>query len=253
MTLILAIWIGRVETRRSVRWLAYGALAAVIIQGLLGGLTVLYLLPTPISVAHAVLAQTFFSITIVLAYTQSKELRKRAAAPEALGDRRFLKYAAIVTGLVYIQLILGAVMRHTQSGLAIPDFPTMGGQWLPLFDSTMLASINDRLFEIGADIVEMSQVVIHMLHRIGAVLVSAGILLMLQKCRKFCWQDTEIRNLTLVVFLLLVVQFTLGVATVLSVKAPNLTSFHVVTGAALLGACILITIRAYLLPSQSHT
>src|SRR6476646_10088864 len=50
LTLVLAVWTARAEPRPSVRRLAWGALAAVITQGVLGGLTVLYLLPTPVSV-----------------------------------------------------------------------------------------------------------------------------------------------------------------------------------------------------------
>jgi heme A synthase len=64
LTVILAIWTWRRETRAWVRRLSLAALAAVILQGLLGGLTVLYLLPTPISMTHACLAQTFFCMTV---------------------------------------------------------------------------------------------------------------------------------------------------------------------------------------------
>src|SRR6185369_12971313 len=73
LTLVLAVWTARAESRASLRRLAWAALAAVIAQGVLGGLTVLYLLPTPISVTHACLAQAFFCITIALAYLTSRE------------------------------------------------------------------------------------------------------------------------------------------------------------------------------------
>src|SRR5262245_42148223 len=73
LTLVLAIWTARREPRRGVRSLAWGALAAVVAQGVLGGLTVIFLLPTPISVSHACLAQTFFCIVIALAYATSRE------------------------------------------------------------------------------------------------------------------------------------------------------------------------------------
>src|SRR3954463_7376665 len=73
LTLVLAIWTARAEPRKGVRWLAWGALAAVVAQGVLGGLTVIFLLPTPISVTHACLAQTFLCLTIALAYATSLE------------------------------------------------------------------------------------------------------------------------------------------------------------------------------------
>src|SRR5688500_14902935 len=68
LTLVLALWTARREPRASVRRLAWTALAAVITQGLLGGLTVLFLLPAPISVTHACLAQVFLCVLVALAY-----------------------------------------------------------------------------------------------------------------------------------------------------------------------------------------
>src|SRR3954447_1027411 len=71
LTVVLAIWTWRVEPRAWVRWLGVSALGAVIVQGLLGGLTVLLLLPAPVSIGHAGLAQLFFCITITLATATS--------------------------------------------------------------------------------------------------------------------------------------------------------------------------------------
>ena len=71
LTLVQAVWIFAVEPRPWVRKLAVAALVAVVAQGLLGGLTVIYLLPTPVSVAHACLAQTFFGLTLWLACAAS--------------------------------------------------------------------------------------------------------------------------------------------------------------------------------------
>src|SRR5437667_2183294 len=59
LTVVLAVWLSRREPRAWVRRLGYAALAAVVAQGVLGGLTVIFLLPTAVSVAHACLAQTF--------------------------------------------------------------------------------------------------------------------------------------------------------------------------------------------------
>src|SRR5687767_4327123 len=66
LTIVLAVWTWMAEPRRWVRWVAVSALGVVIVQGILGGLTVLYLLPAPISVGHAGLAQVFFCVTISL-------------------------------------------------------------------------------------------------------------------------------------------------------------------------------------------
>src|SRR5262245_64108345 len=83
MVVVLAIWFGRREPRPIVRRLAYLALAAVVTQGLLGGLTVLLRLPTAVSVAHACLAQIVFGIVVALAVTTSRAFldESRRAAP----------------------------------------------------------------------------------------------------------------------------------------------------------------------------
>jgi cytochrome c oxidase assembly protein subunit 15 len=64
LTVVLTVWVWRADPRRWVRWLAAGALGAVVVQGLLGGLTVLLLLPAPVSIGHAGLAQLFFCLTL---------------------------------------------------------------------------------------------------------------------------------------------------------------------------------------------
>src|SRR4051812_3304147 len=73
LTLVLAIWTARRERRATLRRLAWAALGAVIAQGVLGGLPVMFLLPTPISVTPPCLAQAFFCMTIALAYLTSRE------------------------------------------------------------------------------------------------------------------------------------------------------------------------------------
>ena len=57
LTIVLAVWLWMSERRRWMRWLGVSALGAVIAQGVLGGLTVLFFLPWWISSAHATLAQ----------------------------------------------------------------------------------------------------------------------------------------------------------------------------------------------------
>jgi len=146
LMLCLAIWLRIAEPRRWVYTLGYCALGAVILQGILGGITVIYFLPTPVSVAHGILAQLFFILTIIIAYSQSVQRRKREYK-RTESHRLFLKITVAWILVIFIQLILGAIMRHTQSGLAIPDFPKMGGSWMPLFNDEILATINDWRFE----------------------------------------------------------------------------------------------------------
>ena len=78
LTIILAVWTWRTDARRWMRLLSITALAVVILQGILGGLTVLYFLPPAVSTAHAALGQTFFCITMIIAIFTG---RTSAAAP----------------------------------------------------------------------------------------------------------------------------------------------------------------------------
>ena len=80
LTIILAVWTWRVDPRPWMRKLGFAALGAVILQGLLGGLTVLFLLPPAISIGHAALAQLFFCSTVAIALFTSPGWRARIDA-----------------------------------------------------------------------------------------------------------------------------------------------------------------------------
>ncbi|MBZ0253451.1 MAG: COX15/CtaA family protein, partial [Candidatus Methylomirabilis sp.] len=84
LTVVLAAWLWVREERLWVRRLGLAALGLVVAQGVLGGLTVLLLLPAPVSSAHATLGQTFFLVTILIAYAVSREWRD--ASVPALRD-----------------------------------------------------------------------------------------------------------------------------------------------------------------------
>lgn len=114
LTLILAVWLQRAEPRRWVRGVGWGALGAVIAQALLGGATVLLKLPPVVSIAHAVLAQTFFCLVVTLLTVTSP----RWPRPFVNGTKGRGWLGLVVTAVLYVQLILGATLRHTGSLLA---------------------------------------------------------------------------------------------------------------------------------------
>jgi len=243
LTLIQTIALAVVEQRKWVKVLGFCSLLAVVLQGVLGGLTVLFYLPVAISSSHAILAQTFLGLTIIIAYSQSMERRQREYEKfEAKGD--FLKMILIFIGLIYVQLFLGAFMRHTESGLAIYDFPTMGGEWLPAFDQAMLANINAWRFEHDLPNVTMHQVVAHFLHRVGALLVLTGLWIVLSKGFKYYRQYAPIKKILNLLMFVITIQIILGIVTVLSGKSPILTSIHVATGAFTLGCSVFLFLRS---------
>lgn len=112
LTLVLMAAILRAEKRAWLKRLGMLTFGAVILQALLGGITVIYLLPTFVSVFHACLAQTFFCLIVSIALFTSSLWTKTepAESPKSIWIHRIL---VTTTALIYLQLILGAVVRHT--------------------------------------------------------------------------------------------------------------------------------------------
>jgi cytochrome c oxidase assembly protein subunit 15 len=226
LTVILAIWTWLRENRSWVRWLSLGALVAVIFQGLLGGLTVIYLLPTPISVTHACLAQTFFCLTIAIALFTSPAWKKGLPAIDLKGTAPTLPaLSAATTAVIYLQLVLGALMRHTDSGLAIPDFPLSFGRVVPDFAS--------------------GNIMIAFAHRIGAVAVAVMIVWTSTRIFRMYSDRALLYRPAMLLLLLLCLQITLGAFTVWTAKSILVTTAHVANGAVVLGVSLLLTLRAY--------
>jgi cytochrome c oxidase assembly protein subunit 15 len=222
LTTVLAVWTARSESRPGVRRLAWFALALVITQGLLGGLTVIFLLPTAVSVTHACVAQTFFCVTVALAYVTSREwLAPPATTPDEAGARAA---AMVAAGAVFLQLILGALMRHLGAGPVVPDFPTMFGRWLPPLDAMS------------------GPVAVHLAHRGGALVVLAAVFWSWRRARA-CGRH-EVSFSAAAALVLVVAQVFLGGLAVVTGLAVAPTTFHVALGAAILGTCWLTALRA---------
>ncbi len=112
LTLIMAVWTQFAEERKWFRRLAWAAFGTVVLQALLGGLTVLFLLPDAISIFHACLAQTFFCLTLAMAWFLSPEFLSPSFKP---GLPEGLRRLSLITiALIFTQLILGAASRHTE-------------------------------------------------------------------------------------------------------------------------------------------
>lgn len=226
LTVALAIWLARREPRRWVRRLGYLALAAVVAQGVLGGLTVLFLLPTAVSVAHACLAQTFFCLTVTLAVVTSP--RWRSGEPAPAGGVSGI--AAVTAGLVFLQLLVGALMRHGKAGLAIPDFPLAFGRLVPPIAS----------FAVG----------IHFAHRVGALLVAAAAAGSAVAAARSGRPGVR-KTAALLVFLVLA-QIGLGAATVLSGKSVAITTAHVAVGALVLATSLALGLFSRRVPTAGR-
>lgn len=259
LCIVLAVWMAVVERRPWARWLGVAALALVIVQGLFGGLTVWLLLPAWVSTTHALLAQAFFLLTLFVAYIYTRERDRRLTASTDSGRWIGARPAVLVMVLVYAQLLVGALMRHTESALAIPDFPTMAGGWSPLLDGSSLAWVNawraDRAFETGIDLadVTLGQMWVHLAHRAGAMFVLLATLYAVIAAYRTRNERPEIWRSAAVLAALVAFQIGLGIATILTQRVPIVASLHVVTGAATLGWSGLMALRAMPLRLRSHT
>ena len=151
--------------------------------------------------------------------------------------------AISVTITIYIQLIIGAIMRHTESGLAIPDFPMSGGFILPLFNQAMVDAIHSMHFDAGLQFVEFYQIIIHFAHRIGALAVSLAIGYLSLKLFQLKIQFSIVHKLLLMMIFLLIIQIFLGAMTIWTVKNPLITSIHVLNGAIILGTSALFILN----------
>ena len=117
LTVGLAIFLLVVEPRRWVRRLGLVALAAVVAQGILGYLTVRFLLPPPVSVAHASLAQIFFCITVALAIFTSRWWLSEIPQVEDTATPHLQTLAVAAIAATFLQLVLGAAFRHNAFGI----------------------------------------------------------------------------------------------------------------------------------------
>ncbi len=228
LTLILAIWTWRANTQRWLKWLALSALLAVITQGVLGGLTVLFLLPTPISVLHGCLAQAFLMMTVAIAVFTSKEWTqaKPSVTPPVHSNIQTITLAT--TFAVYAQLIIGATMRHMGAGLAIPDFPLAFGSVFPPIESQAVA--------------------IHFLHRLGGVFVACFIAWTAIHIFKNHGNEKRLTRPAVMLVLALLLQLILAALTIWTQKAVLPTTAHVATGAFILGTSLFLTLRTHLIP-----
>ncbi len=222
LTAVLALWTWREEPRGAVRRLAAFAFGTVLLQAALGGVTVLWRLPTAVSVAHAALAQAFFCLMVSLALVTS---RGWLAAPPRAADGILDSLAGVTAAAVYGQLLLGAVVRHTGAGLAIPDFPLAFGRVVPEISSFTTA--------------------VHFAHRVGAVVVATLVLTAVARTVLLHRDDSGRMRPALLLVLLLVLQVGLGASIIWTRKAVLPTTAHVAVGAALLATSVVLALRGW--------
>ena len=250
LTLVLGTMVVLIPRYRSFRALGVAAPIMVLIQAILGGITVLYRLPKPITLSHLTLSMAFFSVIIVIAIrmwqadrleaarrvgVSEMDLATRGASAgvqrsiadppagyspgvEALADLR--SRVGLTALAVLAQIALGGLVRHSMAGLACITFPLcFGNAWPP-------DSYSEQ---------------VHMLHRFGAVVVAALVVTFSISAYRRARGSQALRGvraLAIAAPVLIVVQITLGVLSVTSLLHLPTVTAHLGVGALLLGVMV---------------
>ena len=108
----LALLLWRYDERRWMKRLGFAALGGVILQGVLGGLTVLQLLHYWLPVMHACVAEIMFAILVSIAFFTSRWYTQELPLVADSGSPSIHSIATMNASLIFLQVLLGAGFRH---------------------------------------------------------------------------------------------------------------------------------------------
>ena len=208
----LATWLARKEAAHR-PWIFRASLAGIallLVQSVFGGLTVIFRLPDLVSTTHLTLAFSFLVLATVLASATGWSRGMEMAGPAARTVRRWALAGAV---LVMVQSVVGALVRHTDAGMACPDAPLCLGQVVPPLDSGLVA--------------------LHFLHRVLGLVAAAAVVGLAVRAYQV-GAPAAVRSLGLSAAALVLVQVGLGFASVLTGLAVVPVSLHTLVAASLL-------------------
>lgn len=229
LTIILAVWLQRTEARSWLRKLGWFAVGLVLAQAIVGGLRVLLdrhhveMVDTSVgrlfAMLHACLAQLFVCTLIALAVACSRGWITRKIEV----DCRVRRAGSLCCLLLFIQLAIAAIMRHSFAGLAIDTFPysTPEGGLLPALWN----------FRVG----------IHFAHRAMAVVLAVALIWFAMKIRFDRASTIAMRIGSSFLVMLLALQIALGAQIIWTRRAPEMTTGHVLVGALTLATTFWLT------------
>jgi cytochrome c oxidase assembly protein subunit 15 len=242
LTVVLCLATLRAEDRAWVKWLSGLAVLAVIVQGVLGGLRVTEH-NAVLGLFHGCLAQAFFCLVATIALVTSRFWRRLERIGDQTEIRRLRFWTVVITVMVFIQLALGASMRHSHTGLSIPDFPTAYGRVFPPLDPASIAHINDARATIQASPpITARLILLQYLHRGWAVLIVIGLLTVATNIIRNGRVSAPARRAAGFWVLLVLAQFALGAWTIWSNKAADIATSHVFVGALTLMTGVLLSV-----------
>ncbi len=234
LTLLYFIWLK--ESRTWMRTLSRILVLVVILQGLFGGARVVFdelnlktdhnLIAQSFAVIHACGAMIVLGILVALTIGSSRVwIERKSGLTGSVPDS--IKFWGIASTIaIFMQILIGAVMRHAEAGLAIAKFPlAQPGSVLPAYWN----------FDVS----------IHFAHRVGAVFVTIVLLIFLSRL----WANANTRKAfaagVLIVLGLLFVQVWLGAQTIWTVRNEQVATIHHLAGAFLLASTWALTFLTY--------
>jgi cytochrome c oxidase assembly protein subunit 15 len=241
LTLVLCGLTFATEDRRWVKTLAVVAVFAVILQGVLGGLRVTEHNQV-LGLFHGCLAQSFFSLVAVIALVTSRFWRTLARREPDARLLSFRRWTLVVTAMVFIQLVLGAAMRHSHTGLAIHDFPTVYGGILPPVEGSAIDTINQMRGADSEPPTSAGLILLQYVHRVWAVALVAGIVLIGAAALRQANFPQVLKRFAVIWMALVTGQFALGAWTIWSNKAADIATSHVLFGALTLMNGVLFSV-----------
>jgi heme a synthase len=252
LTILLCVVTLIFEQRRWVKVLAWLAVLAVTIQGILGGLRVTEH-NALLGLFHGCLAQSFLALVATIAVVTSRLWRQLPAAVELRTARTLRFWTIAVTAMIFGQLVLGAAMRHSHAGLSIPDFPTVYGHVLPPVDAATVAKINETRATAQPPEPPTTLGLIHLqfFHRIWALAIVIGLAFVAVATVICRWLPVAIRTGAALWMGLVLVQFGLGAWTVWSGKAADVATAHVLFGSLTLVAGVVLSVVLSAVVSRS--
>ena len=238
----LLLWTYLRESRNWVRRLSLILVLVIILQGVLGGARVRFdqlnimsdhnLIAQTFAVIHACGAMVVLSILVTITLANTRRWIEGGSCLDSETPKSIKKWGVLSTVAVFTQILIGAIMRHADAGLAIPKFPL-----------SSQASILPSYWNFGISI--------HFAHRFGAVIVTVILLIFLGKI----WGSTTTKRAlgygSLLIALGLGIQIYLGALTIWTAKNPYVATAHHLVGAFLLASTWGLTFLAH--RPKSHT
>src|SRR4029453_8425835 len=184
---------------------------------------------------HACVAQAFLALLIFIAVVTTNFWRAFATQTIDLHQFDRIKLLAFsITLAIYVQLALGATMRHQHRDLAILDFPTANGAWIPDTSAAALAKINAWRDDRGLSSVTAFQIWLQMAHRFLALIIGIGVVVFCVRAWTDAREFNALKRLSAAWVALVVCQIALGGWVFWSNKAADVATAHVALGAVML-------------------